>query len=201
MYFALVAASAIVIAVLRGVSLVRLADTRFAGLAWLAFAVLLRVALNPYLMTPQFAAAANVPPVAGAPSLGGLLYIGSFAFALLFLLANRNQAGFWFILAGLALNLVAIVANGGQMPGDAAQLARGGLLDVALSANDGRWAPSGVTSSSTRLYFLCDVIYVPMPFRSPTLISVGDLAISLGVLAFVNQVRTPLRRRASAATR
>jgi hypothetical protein len=198
-FFALIALLALVVAAARGVSLRRLAETRFVDRGWLGLVVALRVLLNPYLMPSVVAAAMTAPLAPGLIQAGGLIYVASFMFALLFLAAKRHQAGFWFILVGLALNLTVVAANGGQMPGDAEQLARAGLLEVATQGNDGRWSPSGVGGPGTPLAFLSDVIYVPQPFRAPTLVSVGDLVISLGVFAFLNQIRIPRHRRLAAS--
>lgn len=195
MLFALVAVCAALLAVVRRVPLAYLADTRFSGLGWLAAAFALRVALNPLVMPFDWAVIVAVPLAPGLPAIGGLFYIASFLLALLFIAANRNQPGFCFILVGLALNLTVIAANGGQMPSDPGQLARAGLLESVSENETGSWSQFTVGSAETRLPFLGDVLFVPLPFREPALASIGDVIIALGVVAFINRLRLPLRKR------
>src|SRR5688572_22738549 len=59
-------------------------------------------------------------PLGGAVGVLGLpLYVGSTGIVLLALLFNLRQPGFWLIFIGAVANLIAIVANGGQMPASA----------------------------------------------------------------------------------
>jgi hypothetical protein len=197
-FFLLVGLFALVVAVARRLSLRDLAETRFAGLGALTIAVLLRVILNPLVLPGDWAKSLAMPVTPGWPQVGGLMYIASFVFALLFLVANRAKPGFWLILVGLALNLAVITANGGQMPGNPAQLQRAGMIEATLEHLNGRWSPFGVAGPGTPLAFLGDVVFVPMPFREPTLVSIGDLVISLGVFAFVNRLSIRVRGRARA---
>lgn len=192
MIFVLSAVVAFVVALLRGVPIVAIAERRFVGL-WAVFvAAGLHVALNPLVLPPAAARALSSAPVPGLPPLGGLVYVVSLGCALLFLALNRHLPGLKLVLLGLALNFAVIAANGGQMPGDPAQLARAGLLEVTLQEiAQGRWSPFGLIGEGTRLAFLGDVIFVPLPFRDPVIISVGDIVIVAGVFAFFNPLRVP----------
>ena len=195
MIFAIAAALGLIIAIVRGVPLSAIAEVRFRGLGVLAAAVVLHILLNPLVTPATFSARLVVPAAPGLPSLGNLLYLASLTCALVFLYLNRRLPGFTIILVGLALNVAVIAINGGQMPGDPGQLKVAGLLDDFQAHRDaGLWSPFSLIEPSTMLPFLADVIYVPMPFREPTVASVGDFVIALGVVAFFN----PLPARGAA---
>jgi hypothetical protein len=187
MIFALAAALGLVIAVIRGVPLSTIAEVRFRGLGVLAAAVGLHVLLNPLVAPATFSARIVAPIAPGLPGIGNLLYLASLCCALAFLFLNRQLPGFTVILIGLALNVAVIALNGGQMPGDPTQLERAGLLQPYLADRDaGLWSPFSLVESSTLLSPLADVIFIPMPFREPTVASVGDVVIALGVVVFFN---------------
>lgn len=189
MFFFLVAALAFVVALLRGVPLATIAERRFVGVWALVVAAGLHVALSPLLLPPEAARTLAASPAPGLPALGGLLYLVSLSCALVFLALNRRLPGLRLVLLGLVLNFAVIAANGGQMPGDPAQLERAGLLAGMLQeASDGLWSPFTLIGENTRLPFLGDVIYTPLPFREPVIVSVGDLVIAVGVFAFFNPV-------------
>lgn len=189
MIFAYAAALGLLIALIRRVPLSTIADVRFRRVAVLVPAVGFRVLLNPLVMSDDFSARLAAPLLPGIVPLplGGLLNLASFACALAFLYMNRQLPGFRLILLGLALNVLVIAASGGQMPADRAQLATAGLLQDQLDdATKGLWSPFSITEPGAPLWLLSDIIYIPMPFREPTVASVGDLVIALGVVAFFN---------------
>ena len=196
MIFVVAAVLGLLIAVVRRVPLSGIADVKFRGIAVLVPAVGFRVLLNPLVMSADFSARLNAPVLPGMVplQLGGLLNLASFACALAFLYMNRRLPGFKVILLGLALNVIVIAASGGQMPGDRSQLATAGLLQDQLDdAVRGLWSPYSVTEPGAPLWLLSDIIYIPMPFRQPTVASVGDMIVMLGVIGFFNPI---VRRKA-----
>jgi Family of unknown function (DUF5317) len=200
MIFVIAAAVGLVAAIVRRVPLSTIAEVRFRGIYLVAAAALLHVLLNPLVMSAGFSARLATPALPGAMTLplGSVLNLASFACALAFLYVNRHLPGFTVILAGLALNVLVIIANGGQMPGDPAQLERAGLLQEQLdTVAKGLWSPFSLLEPGTPLAFLADRILIPMPFREPTVASVGDLVVVLGVLGFFNL--PPARRRVTRA--
>jgi len=191
MIFVLAAVVAFAIALVRGVSVTAIAERRFVGVWAAVLAAGLHVLLSPLVLPPSLAQSLFAPPAPGLLPIGSLLYLASLGCALIFLALNRSLPGLKLVLLGLALNFAVIAANGGRMPADAAQLDRAGLLGPALQdLSEGRWSPFGVMDEGTRLRFLGDVIYTPMPFREPTILSVGDLVIVAGVFGFFNPIRT-----------
>ena len=200
MIFVIAAVLGLAAAIVRRVPLASIADVRFSGVVVLVPAVGFRVLLNPLVMSDGFSTRLAGPVLPGILTLplGSLLNIASFACALAFLYLNRRLPGFNVILLGLALNVAVIVASGGQMPGDRSQLAAAGLLQDQLDGMArGSWSPFSLTEPGAPLWLLSDIIYVALPFREPTVASIGDLAIMLGVIGFFNPVtlRWPVARQ------
>lgn len=136
---------------------------------------------------PWVAPLALVAQVLGF-ALGGLpgraLVAASYAGLALCLLANRRFWSMRLVLVGLALNLMAMAANGGRMPVDVALAQRTGT-DVAplVAGTDPKHVAIG---PGTRLAFLGDVILIPRPIGK--VISVGDVAILSGVFLAVQEL-------------
>ena len=120
-------------------------------------------------------------------------YLGSYPLAGAFLFVNRRTPGFAVVAIGGSLNLLAILANGGVMPGSAHALAAAGITPTA-----GVYANSAVVIGA-RLPFLGDILAVPASWPMSNAYSVGDLMISVGVAITILRVtgarlRRPQRR-------
>ncbi|MEX1195580.1 MAG: DUF5317 family protein [Dehalococcoidia bacterium] len=103
-----------------------------------------------------------------------------------FLLANSRLLGVRLIALGLALNLLAITANGGLMPVEQSAVdAVGKHTNVELTA--GQHIPGSknilLERDSIHLRPLSDVILLPVPQPFTRAVSAGDLAIVAGVVA------------------
>jgi hypothetical protein len=126
--------------------------------------------------------------------IGPGLYVGSTLIVLAALIANVGRPGFKFILVGAALNLFAIVANGGVMP--AAPDAWASLHGMN-GVPDGVLTNSTLASAATRLALLGDVFAVPRSLPFANVFSVGDLMIAIGGAWFI--ARTMAGRPAPAS--
>ena len=116
------------------------------------------------------------------PALDPILYELSDVIALVWLGRNIRIAGIPCVVLGSVSNLAAILANGGRMPVDGALLsrARGAAAEAAVAS--GQSATNSVISTSqTRLLWLTDRFLLAPPFPFPTVFSIGDLLIGLGV--------------------
>jgi Family of unknown function (DUF5317) len=115
-----------------------------------------------------------------APSgLAGLhepIHVLSYALLGAFGWANRRVTGMPIVLAGGALNALAILANGGVMPADPA---------VALDAAPGEFA-NAAADGDARLAFLGDVLATPDSLPLHNVYSVGDVVIVLGLLVVLH---------------
>jgi hypothetical protein len=109
--------------------------------------------------------------------IGPGLYVGSTLVVLAALIANIGRPGFKFILIGAALNLFAVVANGGVMPASPdAWASLHGMTGVPQDVVTN----STLASAATRLAVLGDVFAVPRSLPFANVFSVGDLLIAIG---------------------
>jgi hypothetical protein len=125
----------------------------------------------------------------------------SLVLLLAFAARNQTDRGFWLIGAGIALNLLAIAANGGLMP-ISPETASG--LYPHLSPQD--WQPGLqlvgskdilLPAAQTHLPWLTDRFFVAfdpwLPFR--TAFSLGDVLLALGIVHWLGSLATPLPER------
>ena len=111
-----------------------------------------------------------------------VLYVLSGALALAWLARNLVIPGIGCMMVGGLSNFVAIVANGGRMPVAPSLLAQTRGADYVSALAAGRvTSNSSLADSHTHLRWLTDLILVPPPWPLPTVLSVGDLLIALGV--------------------
>lgn len=116
------------------------------------------------------------PVVTVVYPLSGLL-------SLAWLARNLATPGMPCVLSGGLGNMVAIAANGGRMPADANLLARSRGITYVRDLAAGRvTSNSSLADSHTHLRWLTDQFLVPPPWPLPTVLSVGDLLIALGVV-------------------
>jgi MFS family permease len=118
------------------------------------------------------------------------LHLLSYALIFGFFVLNLRVPGFWLVGFGVISNLVVIVANGGRMPvsletwratgGDVSPLVQRGFDDNNVLAGPG-----------THLGWLGDVFALPSGVPFAAAISIGDIAILLGMVAFVYRACAP----------
>jgi hypothetical protein len=112
-----------------------------------------------------------------------VLYLLSGFLALAWLARNLAVPGIACVMAGGLANFAAIAVNGGRMPVDAGLLARSRGLSYVRDLAAGRvTSNSSLADSHTHLRWLTDQFLVPPPWPLPTVLSVGDLVIALGVV-------------------
>lgn len=118
-------------------------------------------------------------------ALGPAIYVVSTSAVLVALIANLQLTGLPLVALGACTNLVAILANGGQMPVRAATLAAAGL-----DPHEG-FSNSLITDAPV-LEPLTDVFALPpwLPFAN--VFSVGDVLVALGIaVAIAAAMRRP----------
>ncbi|MGH2807567.1 MAG: DUF5317 domain-containing protein [Actinomycetota bacterium] len=161
-----VACIAATVAIFRGGSLVRLAETRVSGIVLLVVAVAVQVA---------------AVTISSAQDLGettvALIFLFVNALVAAFIYQNRRLPGIWVLAGGLLLNTLVIAANGGMpMAQTAANIAGfGDDLDQIDVEHE-------LMTPATRLKALGDVIPVP---RAQLVVSLGDVLLALGIGRFV----------------
>jgi hypothetical protein len=115
----------------------------------------------------------------GSHELHVVLHVLSYVLDAYFLYANRRLAGVPLVALGAALNVLAIVTNGGVMPASA------GALRISGIASRPGFDNSAVLAHP-HLAFLGDVIPVPGPWPIGNVLSIGDLIIFIGALVVLH---------------
>ena len=130
--------------------------------------------------------------------LGPTLYVASTVAVLVALLANLRLPGLWILAIGAAMNLLAIVSNGGYMPSSPeAWMALNGLAEVPTDA----YTNSAIMTSATAFPALGDIFVFPRPLPLANVFSVGDVLIAVGAIVFlVRQMRTAAPSGSRSAT-
>lgn len=117
-------------------------------------------------------------------------------YSLIFIFTYINRRNKWIVLMGIGflLNALPIFLNGGAMPVSADAVVN---AELAKSLNDVKVSVEGlyvVKNSSTRLWFLGDIIPKPgiKPFFRAAVVSIGDIIAAFGLLFFII---TEMRRK------
>lgn len=110
-----------------------------------------------------------------------ILHILSFGFLLFAALGNIKLPGFKLIFIGILLNLIVIIANGGQMPVSAKALQQSGLSSYQEVLKRGEYLTHKLLDKDTKLKFLADILYIKKPYPRSTAFSIGDVFIAMGV--------------------
>ncbi|MHB8841483.1 MAG: DUF5317 domain-containing protein [Candidatus Aquicultor sp.] len=108
---------------------------------------------------------------------GMVANIVSYMLVIAFLFLNRQVKLIEVVAAGLTLNFLAIVSNGGYMPGPTAAFASSALDSAVSSAQ--------VANAESSLWFLGDTFTLPLFSSIGYAFSIGDLVIALGMFAII----------------
>lgn len=125
---------------------------------------------------------------------GPWLYVVSALALFAWLLYHRRELPWdWIIAAGMALNLVVVLANAGHMPVRVALAHRGPPQLLEL----GSWGQYVLEGPQTRLSWLDDTIGLPglLGRAFPQAYSAGDLIAALGLLVTLLLITRPSRLR------
>jgi hypothetical protein len=176
MFMAYAVVIGLIVGLLAGGRIGRLADLRlkWAGLA--ITALLVQVAL---FTEPVYVAAADLIP---------LIYMASTGVVLLVIVRNLRRApGLVIVALGACSNLAAIAANGGYMPATPEALGLSGPVTTTT------YHANSVTTPDPALAVLVDRFSLPdwVPFSN--VFSIGDVLIGLGIVVVMV---VAMRRRA-----
>ncbi len=186
MILALAVVLAIVIALLRGGSLYKLAQVPFKH-GWLAFvAVGLQVA------------AVYAQQVEG---LAAGMFVLSYILLIGLIVLNRRVAGVLVIGLGLGLNALVTAMNGGYMPVTPEAIEQAGLGHLVSEVEAGTRILGSkdmvLSRADSSLWFLGDAFVLKGPW--PTVFSIGDVLLAVGIVIFFQ--RAMLSVSSSEATR
>jgi len=131
----------------------------------------------------------------GSPGLHRVLYIGSYALAAVFVVANRRLAGMRMLALGATLNLIAILANNAVMPASRSAMRTAGILSSSTDF------VNSAAVRHPRLLFLGDIFPVPHAVPFANVYSIGDICIAIGVAIAIHGLAgsrlVPRRSRAT----
>jgi hypothetical protein len=164
----------LLVAVFVGVVTVPLTGGRLAALGQAKFRL---VPLIFAALALQVVILAVMP--AGSPLLHRLLHLASYGLAAAFLVVNRRIVGMPLVALGTALNLAAIVANGGVMPAS-----RQAMRTADLSLRAGFANSTAV--AHPKLQPLGDILAVPKGWPLANVYSIGDICIAVGVVVMMH---------------
>jgi len=168
------------IAILVGLGIGRLRGGRIAHLAGLRLRWLWLVPLSLAIQLLIFPLFSGAPLVAYGTAP---LHLASYGLVILWMALNLRVVPLRGFLVGAALNLVAVVANGGYMPASAAALRRAGLDQTAQRLLDGDVVANVILMSpSTHLNALGDWLSLPSWVPFSTAFSIGDVLIMIGLV-------------------
>ncbi|MDQ6600391.1 DUF5317 domain-containing protein [Bacillus salipaludis] len=119
--------------------------------------------------------------------VSGSIYIAVYVIGLLFLWMNRKNPGFLLILAGVFLNFLVMVMNGGRMPVSPEAAT---VLDPSYvtALKEGLYAKHTMLTSSTHLGILGDIIPITKPYPRTQIISIGDIIMNIGIFFFIQHL-------------
>ncbi|HVI35405.1 MAG TPA: MFS transporter [Gaiellales bacterium] len=162
----------LVVAWALGANPARLGDVCFRGSGLVFAALAIQIAIYTSLN-------AHVPAAWDAP-----LHVLSYLLLICFLLLNVRVPAFWLVGFGLLSNVAVIFSNGGRMPvsGQAWQAA-----GKSLSAFNGQGISDNnvLATSDTHLRWLSDIFAVPAQVPLASVLSIGDVMMVIGMVAFV----------------
>ena len=127
------------------------------------------------------------------------LHMLSLALLVVFLLANVRYRALWLVGLGLLLNAAVIGLNDGYMPVRVSDAQRIGFSEsAAILEREGTFQKSTVLHADTPLWFLGDVIHLPLPNGPDRLISAGDVLLAIGTFLFIQEALVTRRQDADA---
>lgn len=185
------------VALLRGGRADRLASFPFKHL-WLVFAAF---GIQLVIHLPVFTRLAFVRQAAP------YLYPSAYWLLLLCFALNWRTPGVVWLAGGTLANMAVIMANGGKMPVDGEVLVALGYGALRDAFAAGQSLTNTVVGPATRLPWLADILVGSPPFPKPTLFSVGDVLLAVGVFVLVQRTmvvapgRKPRADLEAAATR
>jgi hypothetical protein len=128
----------------------------------------------------------------------GYMFMIVYVAGLYMLWLNRKEKGFWWIFAGVALNFIVMLVNGGKMP--VSVEAAASVFDpiyVHVLTDGMAVSKHMALDNSTLLPFLGDIIPITTPYPISHVISIGDVVMNIGIFIFLQNVMLVQKLRTS----
>ena len=169
MFILFILAASVIIALIRGGELIRFADLnlRWRGVLLTGFLIQVLIFSSFWQSRPD------------TKALTQFAYVASLVLLLLALVYNYRIPGMPLLTLGLALNSIAIIANGGYMPASPEALALAGLPPLT----PGQISNNSIgMNANIQLFFLTDIFAIPKEFPRSNVFSIGDTLIAVGAV-------------------
>ncbi|WP_407270529.1 DUF5317 domain-containing protein [Radiobacillus sp. PE A8.2] len=117
-------------------------------------------------------------------SISNYVFMAVYIIGLFFLWINRDHLGLNIIMAGVFLNFLVMIVNGGRMPvSEEASI----ILDPVYidTIKQGLYAKHALITESTNLAFLGDIIPITDPYPKSQVISIGDVIMNIGIFIYI----------------
>lgn len=153
----------------------------------------------PILLAVQFLVYWLQNKYAWAASASTYTFLSVYVVGLFFLWLNRKETGFPLLLAGVFLNFLVMLVNGGRMP---VSVEAASVLDASYvdSLKQGLlYGKHAMLTGQTKLAFLGDIIPLTKPYYKEQVISIGDVIIGIGIFLYIQKVMLSGRTTASSA--
>ncbi|WP_123041036.1 DUF5317 domain-containing protein [Cohnella candidum] len=127
----------------------------------------------------------------------GYLFMAVYVAGLYVLAINRKEKGFWWIFAGVALNFIVMLVNGGKMP---VSVEAASVLDpvyVEMLKSGDIVSKHVALTNNTILPFLGDIIPITTPYPRDQVISIGDVIMNFGIFIYLQHVMVGHKQRTS----
>jgi hypothetical protein len=157
-----------------GGSLSKLADLQLRGMPLFGVAIALQVLAYP----------SGVLPWSVSDTLATALWLGTYGLLIAIVVLNRNVTGFVIAGAGMASNLLAILANGGHMPALPSALRGAGVPFDGVVNNS-------VADAHPHLPWLVDRWAAPPFVPGANVYSIGDVLLMVGGIVIVAAAMEP----------
>ncbi|MDK2930979.1 MAG: hypothetical protein PWR07_1110 [Bacillota bacterium] len=120
-------------------------------------------------------------------SIAPYAFFLSYVLLLYAIWANRHIRWMPLIGIGVVLNFVVILANGMRMPVSADMLTAVGMAQQVAAIESGRVLTYKLIDATTPLWPLGDVIPIGSPYPIHRVVSIGDIAMAIGVFLLIQR--------------
>lgn len=117
--------------------------------------------------------------------VSGIIFIVIYVAGQVFLWINRNQKGFKILLAGVFMNFIVMLVNGGKMPVSKEMAEISSPASVPMLVEGTANTKHMMMTEATRLPLFGDVIPITAPYPIPQVISIGDIVMNVGIFLFL----------------
>ncbi|MHB1485625.1 MAG: DUF5317 domain-containing protein [Saccharofermentanales bacterium] len=123
-----------------------------------------------------------------------IMFLISFVFLTIGVSMNMKHWSMIVVLIGILLNYAVVLLNYGFMPVSGKGLIFAGF-DISRLTSDKLDLNHVLITAQTKMSVLSDIIPVPRPYPFPKLISIGDVAICLGLFLYIVIKMSPKKEK------